>query len=206
MAMPIEIQIFGKTLVMKKLFPVLFLFCASGAFSQKKGMSADETACKATVVDFYKWYKSNWKKMDAFVLYKGKKKKGMPPYIIDWKAVDRYFVFIRKNVPYLGETFISNEKNFFKETQKEFDADPEGEVPAGFDYDRFVGSQEDPKWTVDEIILYPKNKWQVKIEGNTATVFITDMHKDAGGQKSKVGLTRENGSWKISKCLEPIDL
>lgn len=58
---------------------------------------------------------------------------------------------------------------------------------------------------VDQIILYPKNKWEVKITGSIATVFITDMHKDADVQKHKVGLTKENGSWKISKCLEPID-
>ncbi len=194
-----------KHCTMKKLLFVLFLFCASAAISQKKVMSADETVCKTTVVDFYKWYKVNWKKMDAFVLYKGKKKKNTPPYVIDWKAVDKYFVFIRKSIPYFGETFISNEKKFFAKTQKEFDADPEGEVPAGFDYDRFVGSQEDPKWTVDQLVLYPKNKWEVKIKGDEATVFITDMHKDAGAQKSKVGLTKENGSWKISQCLEPID-
>ena len=191
---------------MKKLFFVLFLFCASTAISQKKALSAEQVACKTVVVDFYKWYKANWKKMDAFILYKGKKKKNMPPYVIDWKAVDRYFAFVRKSVPYFGETFISNEKKFFAKTQKEFDADPEGEVPAGFDYDRFVGSQEDPEYTVDQIILYPKNKWEVKIKGEKATAIITDMHKDAGGQKSKVGLTKENGSWKISECLEPIDL
>ena len=190
---------------MKKLLFVLFLFFASAAISQKKVMSADETASKTTVIDFYKWYKANWKKMNAFVLYKGKKKKDMPPYIIDWKAVDRYFAFIRKSVPYFGETFITHEKRFFKETQQEFDADPEGEVPAGFDYDRFVGSQEDPKYTIDQVILYPKNKWRVTINENIATVTIADMHKDAGGQKSKVGLVKENGAWKISECLQPID-
>ena len=191
---------------MKKFLFVLFLFCAFTSFYQKKAVTADELACKTVVVDFYKWYKSNWKKMDAFVLYKGKKKKNTPPYIIDWKAVDRYFSFIRKSVPYFGETFIDNEKKFFKKTQEEFDADPEGEVPAGFDYDRFVGSQEDPKWTIDQVILYPKNKWEVQINGNSATVLITNMHKDAGAQKSKVGLTQENGKWKISQCFEPVDL
>ena len=111
----------------------------------------------------------------------------------------------RKSVPYFGETFITHEKRFFKETQQEFDADPEGEVPAGFDYDRFVGSQEDPKYTIDQVILYPKNKWRVTINENIATVTITDMHKDAGGQKSKVGLVKEKGAWKISECHQPID-
>ena len=190
---------------MKKLLFILFLFCASSAISQKKVVNTDENACKTTVVDFYKWYKANWKKMNAFVLYKGKKKKNMPPYVIDWKAVDKYFAFIRNSVPYFGETFITHEKKFFKETQQEFDADPDGEVPAGFDYDRFDGSQEEPKYMVDQIILYPKNKWEVKINGNVATVVITDMHKDAGIQKHKVGLVKENGTWKISECLEPID-
>jgi hypothetical protein len=191
--------------MMKKLLLVLFLFCASGAISQNKVMNADETACKTTVVDFYKWYKANSKKMNAFILYKGKKKKNMPPYIIDWKAVDKYFAFVRKSVPYMGEAFINHEKKFFQDTQKEFDADPDGEVPAGFDYDRFDGSQEDPTYIVDHTILYPKNKWEVKINGNKATVFITDMHKDAGAQKSKVGLTKENGVWKISECLDAIE-
>jgi hypothetical protein len=185
----------------KKLFFVLFLLCTLPAIAQKKVMSADETVCKTTVIDFYKWYKANSRKIDAFVLYKGKKKNNMPPYIIDWKAVDRYFAFVRKSVPYLGEAFISNEKKFFADTQKDFDIYPDDEVPPGFDYDRFTDSQEDAKYTLSQVILNRKSQWDVKLKGNTAVVYIT-VPGGIEQQKAKVELTKEKDIWKISHCLQ----
>lgn len=191
---------------MKKiLFGLLFSVAAiTLANGQNTAFTKDQAAAKKTVVDFYKWYGSNWKKMDAFKLYKGRKKKDQPPYTINWKEVERYFTYIRQHVPQLGEAFISNEKKFFKQCQVDFDANPEEEIAAGFDYDRFVGGQEDPELIIRETILDKKNTWEVVIDGNKATVFVTDRHLEGEASKGKVDLVKEKGSWKISKCIESV--
>lgn len=185
---------------------ILLLLALTTGYNGLAQSSAEKAACKKTVEDFYKWYRVNWRKIDAFTLYKGKKKKDQPPYVINWKEAERYFSFIRKNVSWLGETFIKNEKAFFKQCQKEFDADPTGDLPYGFDYDRFVGGQEDPEYIVDSTILRRDNKWTFDIKGDKATVYITDSHwKELGPQKGKVELVKENGRWTIARCIETVE-
>ena len=181
---------------MKKL---LFLLISSFAFSasQAQTLSAEQQAVKKVVVDFYKWYAANDAKLYNFKLYKGKVVKDAPPYIIDWKVAEKYFNYVRKNVTWLGQAFIINERKFLKQCQQNFNKYPEEEMPMGFDYDRFTDTQEDAKYTLDEYILNKKMTWQINIKNAVAIVFINVKNKD----RSKVELVKENGTWKISKCI-----
>ncbi len=185
------------------LFFVLMIFSLSG-HAQNRKLNPEEQLVKKTVTDFYKWYAGNWKKMDSFKLYKGKKTKDAPPYMIDWKTAQKYFTFIRSKVPQLGETFISNQKLFFKQCQKDFDANPGEEIASGFDYDRFVGRQEDPALIIKETILAKNNGWDVQIQGEKATVIIFDRHNANETSKGKVEMVKEKGVWKIAKTIESV--
>ena len=189
---------------MKRL--LLFLLISGIGFSQARNgrMDSSELAAKNTVTSFYKWYSSHWKKLDAFKLYRGKKSVDNPPYTIDWKVVEKYFAYIRKNIPQLGEAFIRNERLYFKQCQKDFDANPTEEIAIGFDADRFVGGQEDPALVVKETIFYKKNTWQVKIIGNKASVFVSDKHNTGEERKGVVELVKENGVWKIATMIRPV--
>jgi hypothetical protein len=185
------------------LFLVLMIFSLSSQAQQRK-LTVAEQSVKKTVTDFYKWYAGNWKKMDSFKLYKGKKAKDAPPYMIDWKTAEKYFTFIRSKVPQLGETFISNQKIFFKQCQSDFDANPGEEIASGFDYDRFVGGQEDPALVIKETILAKKNDWDVIIKGNKATVFIFNRLNANESNKGKVEMVKEKGVWKLAKTIESV--
>ncbi len=189
---------------MKQGIFLVLLMCTLSGQAQNSKLTATEQSVKKVVTDFYKWYAGNWKKMDSFKLYKSKKTKDAPPYVIDWKAAEKYFSFIRSKVPQLGETFISNQKLFFKQCQSDFDANPGEEIASGFDYDRFVGGQEDPALIIKETILAENNGWNVVIKGNKATVFIFDNHNGAEGNKGKVEMVKEKGSWKIAKAIESV--
>lgn len=91
------------------------------SIAQKKASTLpDSTQIKNTITGFYKWYNANWKKVLAFKLYKGKEKADVPPYIINWKEVERYFAFLRKNAPHLSEAFIENERKIYKGKRKRF--------------------------------------------------------------------------------------
>jgi len=187
-----------KHITLFTLYTLATLFIAS---AQK--LSKDQQDIKNAVTSFYKWYQKNDHTINSFKLYKGKKKKDLPPYVIDWKEVDRYFSYIRKNVPLLGEAFIENEKKFFKNAEKEFIKDPEDEIAPGFDYDRFTGSQEDPKYTVD-ILLDKKSTWSISVapDGKTAKVLIN--HKiSSDTEKFRIELDKE-GSWRIAKPIEAV--
>jgi len=182
---------------------ILFLFSGLIVLSnlQAQTLNAEQRLVKQVVVDFYKWYSVNDAKLYNFKLYKGKNKKDVPPYIIDWKVAETYFTYIRKNVPWLGEAFIENERKFLKQCQQSFNKYPEEEMPIGFDYDRFTDTQEDAKYTLSETILNKKMLWQINIKSNNtkAVVFISEKQKT--DERSKIELVKEKGLWKISKCI-----
>jgi hypothetical protein len=153
---------------------------------------------------FYKWYKTGQHLMDDFELYKGDKDNN-PPYHIQWNAVEKYFAYIRKYVPALGEAFIQWHRADFKRIDQWFKDNPTEEIPAGFDYERIVGGQVG----AEEALAYsfPKQgKWKVVIKGNTATVtwlyqatdYDTDKIVEA---KSITEFKKEIGVWKISKTI-----
>ncbi len=166
---------------------------------------ADSTAIRKTITDFYDWYLVNWEKFPTTGLYKGIKKADMPPYQIDWKAVEKYHNFIKESVPQLGNTFIAAQKKFFEQCDEEFKKDTEGEIPYGFDYDWYTNSQEEPKYLVDE--MNNSHNWKTVVSGDDATVEVMRW-RDDNGQKIeepiiKFGMKRETGKWTIARIGDP---
>ena len=172
---------------MKYIFSFL-LSLLTVVTSAQTAAKKDSVAISNTIINFYKWYTANYQKLEAFHLYKGKRNKNVPPYIIDWKEAGRYFTFLRNKVPYVGEDFIAWEKNHFLDADAMFKKEPSEEMPAGFDYDRFTNSQEEPKWFLKELVGKKTRQWKIDVNGNQANVavFVTDK-KDG----------REDESWKL---------
>ena len=184
----------------RTLLPGILLLMTAVGFTQAKKVLPGSAQVKNTVISFYKWYNQNWKKIDAFKLYKSKKGNDGPPYVIDWKAVEGYFSYLRKNVPYAGEDFIANERKHFKKAEKDFKSNPEEEIPMGFDYDRFTNSQEEPKWFVGELLKKDKH-WTITMQGSaTASVSITQK-TDEGSSHTFfcIDLVKEKGRWVLAK-------
>lgn len=155
-------------------------------------------------MDFYRWYNTSWKKVDAFQLFRSKKGNDGPPYMIDWKVMDQYFTYLRRNVPTVGEVFIENERRFFQDADEAFKNDPDEEMPAGFDYDRFTNSQEEPQWFWDELIK-PSNVWTIVIDKTDADKGYVIIQQRDQTQTSVLHhffcgeLQREKGKWKIAR-------
>jgi hypothetical protein len=178
----------------------LFVIFVSGQTTTAK----DSAQIKTTITNFYKWYTNNFKKFQAFKLYRGRGGEEAPPYRIDWKETERYFNYLRKDVPYVGESFIASEKEYFRSADSTFRKNPADEIPAGFDYDRFTRSQEDPKWFWRELIKKGVIHWVVKVHGITATAMI---YESEGVLSEKRGwwkffcveMKKEKGMWKIAK-------
>lgn len=165
----------------------------------------DSAVIRKTITDFYDWYLVNWDKFPTNGLYKGIKKADMPPYQIDWKAVEKYHNFIKESVPQLGNTFIAAQKKFLEQCDEEFKKDTEGEIPYGFDYDWYTNSQEEPKYLVDE--MNNSHNWKTVVSGDDANVEVMRW-RDDNGQKIeepiiKFGMKREAGKWTIARIGDP---
>jgi len=186
---------------MRKILPALIFLGFYGTIYSQPKQIPDSVQIKTTVLNFYNWYDKNWKKLDGFKLYNGIKVKDLPPYKINWKEAERYFSFIKINVPQLGEEFISNERKFFKQCDSAFKAEPKDEIPYGFDYDRFTNSQEEPDWFIDE--LKKAKQWAMTITGTTAAVDILGSYLDNGKELETVimclAMKKEKSRWKIVK-------
>jgi hypothetical protein len=182
---------------MKALFIFLLsTFLADNIVTAQK-LTADQQAAKKVVVDFFKWYKNNSSKLEQFNLYKGKKDKDQPPWVIDWKEVERYFAFLRKNVPYVGETYINSEREAFKKAQQLFVQHPDDEIVPGFDYDRYTGGQESPEYMVTDWLLGKGTKGVV--------TFITPFEgADSKTEYSyaSVDVVKEKGVWKLARNIK----
>jgi hypothetical protein len=105
---------------------------------------------------------------------------------MQWKEVDKYFAYLRTSVPYVGEAYIKAEKNHFLFNDSCFKADPEEELPAGFDYDRWAGGQDHIQYTI-KWYTSAKNIYKVIITGNKAVLRI--------GAELWEGLSEENRNW-----------
>jgi hypothetical protein len=189
---------------MKRIF-LLGCCCAVVLFATAQTKTVSERqAIINTVKGFYQWYKNQAADLDKYPLYRGKKKENPdgPPYMIDWKNVEKHFAWIRKNVPWLGETFIENERKFFKESEKYFNENPEEEMPVGFDYDRIIGGQDTPVWMLPKKPLEKNINWKVNIEGKKAIVEFTFTFKNYEGKMEKgteqLEMVKEKGVWKIA--------
>jgi len=159
----------------------------------------DSTAIRKVIMDFYQWYTANYEKLMDFKLYSGVKKPDMPPYKINWDAVDKYHAFIRDSVPQLGEAFLAGQKKFFQECDSAFKTDPESELPYGFDFDWYTNSQEDPSYLLEG--LQASGNWVIQVKGDAATVEIgapENKNFASGSLLLFVSLKKENGQWKFA--------
>jgi hypothetical protein len=191
---------------MKKIIAFsLFLLCSSALTAQ---LSPEQQTVKKTFFDFLKFYQKNEIKFNSFKLYKGTGKENTPPYKIQWKEVDRYFAYLRTSVPFVGEAYIKAEKNHFLFSDSCFKADPEDELPAGFDYDRWAGGQESIEYTM-KWYTSAKNKYEVLINGNTAELRIgaelTPDDKTTDLSWSSVPFIKEKGKWKMADNVYPAE-
>lgn len=185
---------------------LVFIFCS---FFCKAQLTVEQKTIQQTFFNFLKFYKKNEAKFNSFVLYKGKGRDNNPPYIIQWKEVEKYFAYLRKNVPYVGEAYIKAERKHFKNSEKWFKEDPAEELPAGFDYDRWAGGQESVEYTY-KWYTSPKNKYEVIINGNKATLKIGGELWEGAEEKDRawsfVPFVKENGKWKMADNIYPMDI
>ncbi len=177
-------------------FLLIFCLLLATIFSAGQQKSTGDLAlAKGTIINFYKWYNVNWKKLAAFKLYKGKEKADHPPYVIDWEEASRYFDYLRKSVPYLAEGFIATEKKRLTECEKDFLKNPEDDVPAGFDYDSFTNSQEGTGVFLKDL-LKKSNKWKITYP-EKGQAHVSVMYPE-GDLFCCADLVKEKGAWKIT--------
>lgn len=178
-----------------------FFTALLSAGQTEKTSIADSVQIRNTIITFYNWYNKNYTKFQAFALYTGAKTKEGPPYKINWKEAERYFIFLRTNVLGLSEAFIKNQQIFFKQCDSAFKVNTEEEIPYGFDYDWYTNSQEDPQWLVDE--LKKSKQWITSVKGNDANVDVLGYYIDQGNKIETVlmcfAMKKEKGKWKIAK-------
>ncbi|MBL7701468.1 MAG: hypothetical protein JNM14_04420 [Ferruginibacter sp.] len=186
---------------MKKLLSALMLLLFTlPAFAQ---LNAEQAAIKKVFFDFLAFYKKNEAKFNSFKLYKGTGEENNPPYKLQWKEAEKYFTYLRTNVPFVGEAYINAERNHFKDSEKNFKDYPEEELPSGFDYDRWAGGQESIEYTY-KWYTSKANKYKVIINGNKATLKIgSGSGKDMSW--SVVPFAKENGKWKMADNIYPAD-
>lgn len=183
---------------MKKTLPLLFLLISLAGFGQ---LSTEQKQIKQTFFSFLKFYQKNEAVFNRFDLYQGTGTEDGPPYHINWKEAEKYFAYLRKNVPFVGEAYIKAEREHFKFSDSCFKDDPAEELPAGFDYDRWAGGQESIDYTI-KWYTSPKNTYEVIITGNKARLRIgSELNpgdKPVDRIWSFVPFVREKGKWKMA--------
>lgn len=184
------------------IFALLLFSIASQA-----QLNAEQTSIKKVFFNFLSFYKKNETKFNSFQLYKGKGKENGPPYKIQQTEVEKYFAYLRKNVPYVGEAYINAERKHFKYADSCFKADPSEEMPMGFDYDRWAGGQESIEYTYKWYTSL-KNKYAVIITGNKAVLRIgAELMWEGATENDRiwnvVPFIKEKGRWKMADNVYP---
>lgn len=168
-------------------------------------LTPEQQSIRKVFFDFLKFYQKNEAKFNSFHLYKGTGENNDPPYTMQWKEVEKYFTYLRTTVPYVGEAYIKAEREHFRFSDSCFKADPEDELPAGFDYDRWAGGQE----SIDETIKWytsPKNTYKVTITGNKAELRIGSPYGEGKLMSwAFVPFVKEKGKWKMADNVYPVD-
>ena len=189
---------------MKHLFTFLLVILITGSVAaqpSKTTYKQDSIQIRTTIMSFYNWYQHNYSKLEFGDLYVGTKSPGKPPYKIDWKKAEKYFVKIRTYAPQLGEAFIVNLRKFLHECDSAFKKEPDGEVPYGFDYDWYTNSQEEASYLTDE--LKKAKQWIITVDGLNASVDVLGFYMDGTKKIETVVmcfvLKKEKGKWKIAK-------
>lgn len=173
------------------------------AFAQ---LNTEQASIKKTFFEFLSFYKKNEVKFNAFKIYRGNGTENGPPYRIQWKEAEKYFAFLRKQVPYVGEAYIKAEKAHFKDADSLFRLYPDEEMPAGFDYDRWGGGQESIQYMY-KWYTSPKNKYIVVITGNNAVLKIGSELWEGASENDRswniVPFIKEKGKWKMADNIYP---
>ena len=189
---------------MKNLF--LLTVCTLSFLSPRAQLNKEQETIKKTFFNFLNYYKNQEKIFNAFQFYNGQGKQMNPPYHIKWAVAEKYFNYLRKNVPYVGEAYIQSETDHFKYADSCFKADPAEEMAAGFDYDRWAGSQESVAYTV-KLHTSPKNKYIVSISSNRATLKIGSPLEKGGKESERswnlVPFAKEKGRWVMAGNIYP---
>lgn len=191
---------------MKYCLLMFVLMMSSVTLSAQNKNTLQDSLIKKSLA-FYQFYERNEKVFYSFQLYSSvNKNQSGPPYKIDWQQVNKYFTFLRtKAAVHVGENFIANEKSFFLACDSNFKAYPDEEMPFGFDYDRIVGGQEEPKYVI-AFNFAKGGKWSVDIKNDTAKVTYKlnyQFDKNAAPQLiiSTTELIKEKGRWKVAKPM-----
>ncbi len=183
----------------------IFSLFAIPAFSQ---LNAEQIAVRKVFIDFLGFYKMHEAKFNSFRLYKGTGKENGPPFNVQWKEAEKYFTYLRSSVPYVGEAYIKAEREHFKYADSCFKADPQDEIAAGFDFDRWAGGQESIEYTY-KWYTSSKNKYSVTITGNTAVLKIGGELYAGAAEKDRswnfVPFVKEKGKWKMADNIYPAD-
>jgi hypothetical protein len=191
---------------MKKWTSIVWLLMLS--FAAQAQLNAEQETIRQTFFSFLKFYQKNEKAFNSFVLYKGKGKDNAPPYKVQWNEAEKYFNYLRKNVPYVGEAYINAERNHFKFSDSCFKEDPTEEMAVGFDYDRWAGGQEHIDYTI-KWYTSAKNKYKVIINGNKAELRIGGELYEGAAEKDRswsfVPFVKEKGKWKMADNIYPMD-
>ncbi|UEG50616.1 hypothetical protein LK994_03915 [Ferruginibacter lapsinanis] len=192
---------------MKRFFTICF-FILSSLFCTAQ-LNAEQKNIQQLFFSFLKFYQKNEKKFNSFELYKGKGKENGPPYKIQWKEAERYFAYLRKYVPYVGEAYIKAEREHFKNAEKNFKEYPEEEIVMGFDYDRWAGGQESISYTY-KWYTSPQNKYIVTISGDKAFLKIGGELWEGATENDRawsiVPFVKEKGKWKMADNVYPADI
>ena len=183
------------------LLIIIFFTAVVSAAQPVKSIKDDSVQIRKTVIAFYNWYNKNYTKLQSFTLYTGVKTRVGPSYKINWKEAERYLIFIRTAVPWLGDEFIKSQRNFFRQCDSAFKVNTEEEIPYGFDYDWYTNSQEEPQWLIDE--LKKSKQWVMTVKGNNANVDVLGYYMDQGNKVETVVMCfvmkKEKAKWKIAK-------
>jgi hypothetical protein len=181
------------------------LFFMLPVFAQLNG---EQLAIRKVFFDFLGFYKKNEAKFNSFKLYTGTGKENGPPFKVQWKEAEKYFAYLRSKVPYVGEAYIKAEREHFKFADSCFKADPQEEIAAGFDFDRWAGGQESIEYTY-KWYTSTKNKYKVIITGNTAVLKIGAELWQGATEKDRswsiVPFVKEKGRWKMADNVYPAD-
>lgn len=190
---------------MKKVIVFIVLSLSLATLHAQK-LNAEQQAIKKVFFDFLKFYQRNATTFNSFELYKGKGENNDPPFKIQWKEVEKYFAYLRKSVPYVGEAYIKAERAHFKYSDSCFKADPAEEIAVGFDYDRWGGGQEEIQYMI-QWHTNPENTYEVSINGNKALLRIGVYFNAEGGEKyvswDHVPFVKEKGKWKMADNIYP---
>jgi hypothetical protein len=191
---------------MKKIIVLIFVLLY--VFTAYAQLNKEQKTIQQTFFNFLQFYKGNQKKFNTFRLYKGTGKDHSPPYKIQWKEAEKYFSFLQTSVPYVGQAYINAERNYFKYYDSCYKANPEEEMPVGFDFDRWAGGQEDISYTI-KWYTSAKNKYLITINGNTAQLKIGAELMEGTTEKDRswsiVPFVKEKGKWVMADNIYPAD-